>query len=203
MIAWSIEAALESGMFDRVIVSTDDPKIAAVAREFGAEIPFERPVSLADDFTPTRDVINHAVGALESEGETIDELCCIYATAPFVQPVAITESRQMLDNDESIAFVFAAATFPYPAQRALIRTETGGVGMMMPEHAATRSQDLVETYHDAGQFYWGRKNAFLAGTPMFSENARPFLIDRLSVQDIDTPEDWVVAEALFRLGNSR
>jgi len=199
MIAWSIEAALASGLFDRVIVSTDDAKIAAIAQEYGAQIPFERPAELADDFTPTRAVINHAIEWFEAEGMIIEQLCCIYATAPFVRPEALIESRKILTDNDAVDFVFAAATFPFPVQRALVRSATGGVAMMSPEHGQTRSQDLPEAFHDSGQFYWGRRDAFIAGQPMFSEKSLPYMLDRLSVQDIDTPEDWEVAEALFRL----
>lgn len=199
MIVWSIEAARAANLFDRVIVSTDDAKIASIARDNGADVPFERPTDLADDFTPTRDVINHAIAWLEDNETDIEQLCCIYATAPFVRPEALIDAQRILEDDPALDFVFAATTFPFPVQRALLRRETGGVEMLFPDHAQTRSQDLPEAFHDAGQFYWGRRDAFVAGRPMFSEKSAPYLLDRLSVQDIDTSEDWGVAEALFRL----
>lgn len=190
IIAWPIEAAIQSGLFGRVVVSTDDAEIAAIAREFGAETPFDRPANLADDMTPTRDVIIHALESLPD----VRELCCIYATAAFVTPAHLSAAYELLDED----FVFAAATYAHPVQRAMVQGPSSGVQMLSPEYAGTRSQDLPETFHDAGQFYWGRAEAFAARVPMFGPTARPYLLDRRAVQDIDTPEDWDVAEAMFR-----
>lgn len=199
MIAWPIMAAQKSGLFDRIIVSTDDAKIADVARACGAEVPFMRPAEIADDMTPTRDVIIHAITALEAMSQTIDLVCCIYATAPFVTDTVLKAAHAQLISDSTVDFIFAAGTFAYPVQRALIYDAQGGVQMLDPAQARTRSQDLPEAFHDAGQFYWGRRDAFVARTPMFGASARPHLLHRLDVQDIDTPEDWQVAETLFRL----
>lgn len=203
MISWSIKAAQDSALFDRIIVSTDDADIAQVAREAGAEVPFDRPASISDDMTPTRDVIVHAIEALEAAGQRIDFLCCIYATAPFTRAQALRDAKEKLLANNDIDFVFAASTFPYPVQRALIQTPQGGVRMLDPTKISTRSQDLPEAFHDAGQFYWGKRDAFVARTPMFSATARPHLLHRLDVQDIDTPEDWDVAEALFQLRRAK
>lgn len=199
MITWSIIAAQKSGLFDRIIVSTDDTEIADVARKCGAEIPFMRPAEIADDITPTRDVIIHAITTLEAMSQTVDLVCCIYATAPFVTDKALKTAHAHLVADEAVDFVFAAGTFAYPVQRALIYDAQGGVQMLDPAHAQTRSQDLPETFHDAGQFYWGRRDAFVDRISMFGTSARPHLLHRLDVQDIDTPEDWQVAESLFRI----
>lgn len=200
MIAWPIEAARASGLFDHVIVSTDDAEIADVARAAGAEVPFMRPDNLADDFSPTRVVINHAIRAMEEiHGRPVEMACCIYATAAFVRPEDLRAAHATLTERDDTRFVFAAATFAHPAQRAMVETGRGGVEMLFPEHAKTRSQDLAETFHDAGMFYWGRRDAFLDEHPMFGPQSRPHIMPRARTQDIDTPEDWEFAEALFRL----
>ncbi|GAA6194430.1 pseudaminic acid cytidylyltransferase [Phaeobacter gallaeciensis] len=200
MIAWPISAALDSGLFDRIIVSTDDAEIADVARAAGAEVPFMRPDDIADDFSPTRAVINHAIGAIESDsGTSVTQACCIYATAAFVQADDLVNAHARLSDHDTTRFVFAAASFPHPAQRAMVETGAGGVEMLFPEHAKTRSQDLAETFHDAGMFYWGHRDAFMAEHPMFGPYSIPHLMPRTRTQDIDTPEDWAFAEALFKL----
>jgi len=200
MIAWPIAAALETGLFDRVIVSTDDPEIAQTALDHGAEVPFMRPPDLADDFTPTRAVINHAIEACESgAGSAVDMACCIYATSGFLEATDLIGAHDLLNQDPAAGFVFAALHFPHPPQRALCRGPDGGVAMLHPEHAATRSQDLCETFHDAAQFYWGRRDAFVSGAPMFSGIARPWILPRDRALDIDTPDDWDWAERLLAL----
>ena len=190
MIGWPILAAKSSGLFDRVVVSTEDTEIAQIAQQLGAEVPFTRPAELADDFTPTRDVIVHAI---ETLGD-VEELCCIYATAAFVTADHLKAAYELLDQD----FVFAAASFAHPVQRAMIQRPEGGVEVLYPEHTGTRSQDLPEAFHDAGQFYWGRTEAYVARRPMFGPTSTPYILDRRAVQDIDTPEDWDVAEAMFK-----
>lgn len=200
MIAWPIAAARECGLFDHVIVSTDDTEIAETARTHGAEVPFLRPAELADDFTPTRAVINHAIRAMEeTQGRRVDLACCIYATSGFLQAADLEGAHDLLVGDPTANFVFAALHFPHPPQRALCRDAHGGVAMLHPEHAGTRSQDLCETFHDAAQFYWGRRDAFLSGAPMFSAQARPWILPRDRALDIDTPEDWDWAERLLAL----
>jgi N-acylneuraminate cytidylyltransferase len=178
-------------------VSTDDEAIAATAREYGAQTPFRRPAALADDHTPTIPVIAHAIAWLRERGEDPDPVCCLYATAPFTRP---GDLRQGLDRLTAAGcdYAFAVTSFPFPIQRALRLTPAGRVEMFSPEHFATRSQDLEEAWHDAGQFYWGRAEAWLAGRPIFSPAAVPVPLPRHRVQDIDTPEDWERAEWLFR-----
>lgn len=198
MIAYSIAAARASGLFDRIVVSTDDAEIAAVACEHGAETPFLRPAALADDHTTTLAVIQHALHWLEDAGTPGDEVCCIYATAPFVQVADLIAAYDSM-SEKGADFCFPVTTFPYPIQRALKITDEGRVAMFAPEYSETRSQDLGESYHDAGQFYWGRAAAFLAGRPVFGPGSVPLVIPRYRVQDIDTPEDWVRAEILFQL----
>ncbi|MEQ6890044.1 pseudaminic acid cytidylyltransferase [Halomonas sp. CS7] len=198
MIAWSIEAALASGCFARVIVSTDDDEITAVAREWGAEVPFMRPAALADDHAGTLPVIAHAVEWLREQGEPPEVVCCLYATAPFVQTDDLWAGEQALQAGDDVDYAFSVTSYAFPIQRALRLTAEGRVSMFQPEHFHTRSQDLEETWHDAGQFYWGLAAAWCAGTPIFGEHAVPVCLPRHRVQDIDTPEDWQRAEWLFQ-----
>lgn len=197
MIAWSIEAALFSGCFDRVIVSTDDPEIADVARQFGAEVPFMRPAELADDHTPTIPVINHAVNWVQSQGEIPAKVCCIYATAPMLDAEDLRQGLALL-NAHQCDYVFPVSIYPFPIQRAVRITADGRVEMFNPGHFGTRSQDLEPAYHDAGQFYWGQANAWLSSRPIFSPVAVPLILPGHRVQDIDTPDDWQRAELMFR-----
>lgn len=197
MIAWSIRAALESGCFQRVIVSTDDKGIAKVAREWGAETPFMRPPELADDHTGTLPVIAHALQWLADRGEAVETACCLYATAPFVRSEDLRAGRDRLNRGD-VDYAFSVTRYAFPIQRALRITPEGRVGMFQSEHFSTRSQDLEEAWHDAGQFYWGRAVAWREQRPLFSEAAAPIELPRHRVQDIDTPEDWERAEWLFK-----
>ncbi len=197
MIAWSIEAARASSCFDRVIVSTDDAEIAEVARQWGAEVPFMRPAALADDHTGTIPVIAHAIDWLRAHGETPEQVCCVYATAPFVQPEDLRRGLEALQSRDA-DYAFSVTRYAFPIQRALRITDDGHVAMFQPEHFATRSQDLEEAWHDAGQFYWGRAAAWLEERPLFAAGSVPVVLPPHRVQDIDTPEDWVRAEWLFR-----
>ena len=197
MIAWSIEAALESGCFDKVIVSTDDAEIAEVAREWGAEVPFMRPAELANDYVGTIPVIHHALDWFVQQGEQPDKVCCLYATAPFVSAKDLKQGLEVLQS-EDCAYAFSVTSFPFPVQRAIRITESNRIQMFYPEHFNTRSQDLEEAWHDAGQFYWGQASAWQQELPLFSPDAAPVHIPRYRVQDIDTMEDWVRAEWLFK-----
>lgn len=196
MIAWSITAALDSGCFDRVVVSTDDDEIADVARHWGAEVPFMRPADLADDRTATIPVIAHAIEWIQEHAGSFAAVCCIYATAPMVQPDDIRRGLRLLE-ETGADYVFPVTSFPHPIQRALRLGTDHRVEMFHPEHYATRSQDLEPAYHDAGQFYWGRPQAWLQRRAMFGPHAVGLPIPRHRVQDIDTPEDWERAELLY------
>ncbi|MEO4046301.1 pseudaminic acid cytidylyltransferase [Pseudomonas sp. CAU 1711] len=197
MIARSIEAALQSGCFDRVIVSTDDAEIAEVARQYGADVPFMRPAELSDDYTGTVPVIRHAVEWFIANDEAPEQVCCIYATAPFVTGEDIRRGLEsLLEND--CDYAFSVTSYAFPIQRAIRITSAGRVEMFHPEHFNTRSQDLEEAYHDAGQFYWGRASAWMDGRVIFGPSSSPVLLSRHRVQDIDTPEDWERAEWLFK-----
>jgi N-acylneuraminate cytidylyltransferase len=197
MIAWSIEAAQKSNCFERIIVSTDDDEIATVALNYGSEVPFMRPASLADDNAATTSVIHHAVEWLVEHGEKPEHVCCLYATAPFVRPQDLERGLEMLQTQEC-DYAFSVTSFAFPIQRAIRITQRQRIEMFQPKHFMTRSQDLEESYHDAGQFYWGRTQAWLDEKPLFSNHSAPLILPRHRVQDIDTPEDWQRAEWLFR-----
>ncbi len=196
MIAYSIEAAIASGCFDKVIISTDDAEIAAVAEAYGAHVPFLRPADISDDYATTMDVMAHAIHWCQGEGWDIDAVCCLYATAPFVLPKDLQQGYALLQG-EGVQFAFSATSFPFPIQRAIKLDSDGSVSMFSPENEQVRSQDLEEAYHDAGQFYWGKTRAFLEKYSIFSPHSKAVLLPRNRVQDIDTPEDWELAESLF------
>lgn len=198
MIAHSIETALRSDCFARVIVSTEDAEVAEIARASGAEVPFTRPAQLADDRTGTVEVIQHAARELDRSGDRPDLICCLYATAPFVTAELLRRGRAaLLESDRSYAFTVAA--YPAPIQRALRIRQDGAVEPIWPENAQVRSQDLEPAFHDAGQFYWGTRNAWLSGLTVHAAHSSAVLLPSERVQDIDTPSDWRRAELLYRL----
>ncbi|MFJ2991151.1 pseudaminic acid cytidylyltransferase [Pandoraea sp. NPDC087047] len=197
MIAWSIEAARASGCFDRVIVSTDDDEIAELARTQGAEVPFMRPAELSDDHAGTIPVIAHAIDWMNRNAGAVEFACCLYATAPFVQPEDLRRGFDVLQQSGA-DYAFSVTSYAFPIQRAIRVTAGQRVEMFHPEHFTTRSQDLEEAFHDAGQFYWGRAGAWLSAKPLFSHDAAPVPLPRHRVQDIDTPQDWERAEWLFK-----
>ncbi|MGE8502061.1 pseudaminic acid cytidylyltransferase [Pseudomonas sp. Z8(2022)] len=199
IIAWSIEAALNSGCFDQVIVSTDDEEIAEVARAHGATTPFVRPATLSDDYTGTIPVIAHAIKWVNTNSEQqVTLACCIYATAPFTSTVDLKKGLDMM-ADEYCDYAFAVTSYAFPIQRAIRITKEQRVEMFDSTQFNTRSQDLEEAWHDAGQFCWGKAEAWLNGKPVFSQDAAPVVLPRYRVQDIDTLEDWVRAECLYRV----
>ncbi|MEL0609374.1 pseudaminic acid cytidylyltransferase [Vibrio echinoideorum] len=198
MIAYSIEAALTSGCFDKVIVSTDDAEIAEVASAYGADTPFLRPVNISNDYATTMDVMEHAIQWCLNAGWELEAVCCLYATAPFVRASDLRKGHDLL-NKSDVQYVFSATSFPFPIQRAIKLDNSGSVSMFSPENELVRSQDLEEAYHDAGQFYWGRSEAFLNKLSVFSPYSKVVLLPRSRVQDIDTLEDWVSAEHLFSI----
>jgi pseudaminic acid cytidylyltransferase len=199
MLHRAIDAAWASGAFGRVIVSTEDPEVAGVATAGGAEVPFVRPAELADDFTGTGAIVAHAVRWLAARGEAPALACCLYATTPLLDPADLARGRLPLDADTAGAldYTFSATSFPFPIQRAVRRLSGGGVAPMFPEHIGQRSQDLEEAWHDAGQFYWGRAEAWIEERTLFSPRGAVIALPRHRVQDIDTPEDWRRAELMF------
>lgn len=200
LIAYSIEAARKSNCFDRIIVSTDDLEIAEIAKSYGAEVPFLRPEEIADDFATTLDVMKHAVSWCQENEMCVVNVCCIYATAPFLLPLYIQQGLKSLTTN-SVKYAFSATSFPFPIQRAIKLGQNDQVNMFQPEHLNTRSQDLEEAYHDAGQFYWGTAEAFLEKAAFFAEHSIAIKLPRKRVQDIDTPEDWELAELLYNVLN--
>lgn len=197
MIAYSIAAAQSSGVFDAILCSTDDPAIAETARAAGAQTPFVRPPELAGDHTPTAPVLMHALRWCLAAGWPVECLCCIYATAPFIRAEDLRQGLATL-RDSGASSAFSVTTFPFPIFRALKRTPEGRLAMFWPEYELTRSQDLPEAYHDAGQFYWLRAAPFLETSQVYTADARPVILPRHRVQDIDTPEDWLRAELMHK-----
>ena len=197
MIAYSIEAALQSDCFDKVIVSTDDTEIAEVAKKYGAEVPFMRPVELSDDYSGTIPVIRHAIEWFVQQGFNPQLVCCLYATAPLVTPEYLQQGLQQLKETDA-AYAFTVTSYAFPIQRAIKIHPELGMEMFDPESFNTRSQDLEEAWHDAGQFYWGKVDAWLTGKVLFGPESSPIILPRHQVQDIDTPEDWTRAEWLFK-----
>lgn len=202
VIAYSIGAARDSNLFDAVVVSTDDEQIAEVARSYGAETPFMRPADLADDHTTTLAVVNHALDWFTSRGQPVRLLCCIYATAPFIQAADIATGLRQLE-EEGADFCLPVTAFPFPIQRAVRITANQRLAMFQPEHLLTRSQDLEQGYHDVGQFVWGRAESFRSDVPVFGPGTVPLIIPPYRVQDIDTAEDWQRAELLYELLQGR
>jgi pseudaminic acid cytidylyltransferase len=198
MIAWPLLAARESGLFDHIIVSTDDEEIAETAIRYGAEAPFRRPRELADDHTPTLPVIAHAINWFEAHCGPVDLVCCLYATSPFIKPEFLREGLKTLKSHADAEFAFSVTTFAYPIFRSLKLGEDGTLAMFWPEHELSRSQDLPEAWHDAGQFYWGWKKPFLSYPSVMSGRSYPVPLPRSAVHDIDTKEDWEEAELVFQ-----
>lgn len=199
MIAWSIQAAIDSGCFDEVWVSTDDEEIAAVAQVYGAKVPFLRPAYLSDDFATTADVMSHAVEEFGKINHTLpDYICCLYATAPFVTKADLVQGLEKIKNNSNLNYVFSATTYPFPIQRAVKLNEHDTVEMFSPQYFNIRSQDLEEAWHDAGQFYWGTAEAWLNKAMIFAAQSSVVELPRFRVQDIDTQEDWDRAEWLFK-----
>jgi len=202
LIAYSIEVALSSNLFEKVIVTTDDEAIAKIAKEYGAEVPFIRPAELSDDFTGTQEVINHTIDFLEAQGENYEYICTIYATAPLLQKEYLVQGYEKLKESDAVNS-FSATSMPFPIQRTFKLDTNGRCKMFTPEHYMTRSQDLEEAYQDAGQFYFENRKLAKESTNkvVFSEISIPILLPRHLVQDIDTLEDWERAEFMYQILN--
>jgi len=189
IIAYSIEVALKSKLFDRVIVSTDDDEIAEVARQFGAEVPFMRPRDLANDFATTQVVIEHAINWLLEAGQSVEYVCCIYATSPFMTVQQLCEA---VSKKNPTDMVFPCAKFPSEIQRSFKIVEGKSI-MFQPENFRTRTQDLEKAYFNAGTFILGSVSTWL-NKDHIALNGTPIIIDSELVCDIDTEEDWIKAE---------
>lgn len=196
IIAYSILAALKSGCFDEVMVSTDDEEIAEVARKFGANVPFMRSDATSDDYATTADVITEVLQNYQSEGITFDALACIYATAPFITADQLRNASAILDNGVAEA-AFTCVEYSYPIQRSLAIREDGRIGMKFPEYSKSRSQDLDKSYHDAGQFYFSTVRQFESSGSLWGPDTMPVILSELEVQDLDTLTDWRLAEIKY------
>jgi len=196
IIAWSIVTARASGLFDHIIVSTDDAEIAEVAKQWGAEVPFMRPADLSNDDAGTTAVIAHATRWAFDQGFDVEAVCCIYATAPFIQVLDLKRGWEALESG-NWTYSFTVTDFAAPIFRSFKQTPEGGLEMFFPEHLTTRSQDLPVALHDAGQFYWGRPSAWMDCQRIFDHQSIPLVIPRWRVQDIDTLDDWQRAELMY------
>ena len=196
IISWSIETALNCKCFSRVIVSTDDDEIAEISKRYGAEVPFKRSESLSDDYTGTLPVIKNAINWLERNNEKVDFTCCLYPTAPFIEVNYLEEGlKKLIENNAS--YSMSVTSFSYPIQRAFKLTKNERLKMFFPENINKRSQDLEKSFHDAGQFYWGKRSAWIKEEGILDQNTVPIYIPRYKVQDIDNEEDWIQAERIF------
>lgn len=202
IIAWSIKQAIKSNCFNKIIVSTDDKKIATIAKNYGADVPFVRPKSLSDDFTSTTAVISHAIKWLIENHEKPLFVCCIYPTAPFIKLNDLKNGLKILKK-KNFNYVFPATNFNYPIQRSFKIEKDNKIKMFYPKHYKSRSQDLEEAFHDAGQFYWGKTSAWLNNKKIINRNSYPILIPRTRALDIDTIEDWKIAEVMFMNNNKK
>lgn len=196
VLGWSIAAALDSGLFDEVMVSTDDGEIAEVAKAHGGLVPFMRTAATADDHATTTDVLREVLRVYESRGALPEFACCLYPTAPFVTAADLAEGHALLDSG-AFDVVLPVCKFDYPIWRSLQRDDSGRVSLFFPEHEFARSQDLAPAYHDAGQWVWLRVAPFLAGGALFGPRTGSVVMPLDRVQDIDTEDDWRIAESKF------
>lgn len=197
ILAYSIEAALQSGLFDTVMVSTDDEEIADIAREYGAEVPFYRSEKTANDYATTNDVLLEVLAEYEKRGEHYEIGCCIYPTAPFVTAARLQDAMTQLENSDADTLIPVVA-FSYPPQRAMIVKE-GRLVFEYPQYLDSRSQDLEPHYHDVGQFYLFRTESYERNRKLMVGNILPYVISEMEVQDIDNQTDWEIAEMKYRI----
>ena len=195
IITYSIKAALDSGLFDEVMVSTEDEEIAQIAREAGAQVPFMRSSESAGDYASTDDVLLEVLEAYRTQGRTFDSFCCLYPTAPFVTAEKLKTAMALLERADS---VMPVVPFSFPPQRCMVLNEEGELRMKWPEHAKTRSQDLEPYYHDCGQFYCCKTELFLQYKTTDLPHMVPVIMSELEVQDIDNPDDWEIAELKYK-----
>ena len=203
MIHWPIRAALDSGAFDKVIVSTDDPEIAEIAREVGAEVPFVRPPETAHDTAGLTEVVRHAIQWFREHQQAPEIVACAYATAPFLRPEDLAAAVKKLTDTPEADYVLAVTTFASPVDRAIVQEPDGWLRFMWPEFATARSQDIRQAYHDAGHFFMGKAEAFMKYPTTLAGHTLPHVVPRLLCQDIDTEEDWEHAAALFAFAQAQ
>jgi len=196
IIAYSIEAALESGLFDEVMVSTDDKEIADIAVKYGATVPFMRSSEMAGDFAPTKEVIKEVLNAYKAAGKEFDTFVCIYPTAPFVTAGKLKSALDLFEKNNADALL-PVVRFSFPPQRCFV-IDGERLKYKWPENELTRSQDLEPFYHDAGQFYMMKSEVLFSEDTLVPKNTAPFVVDDMEVQDIDTFDDWNIAEIKYR-----
>ncbi len=196
IIAYSIQAAIDSGLFEEIMVSTDSEEIAGIARQYGAQVPFMRSEATSDDYADTTDVLNEVIDEYGKVGRTFDFFCCIYPTAPFVTAKKLKESFSLL-SETDVYNVIPMVPFSFPPQRGMIK-EGKYIIPAYPEHINKRSQDLDEILHDCGQFYWCKTSAFIENPNFLANHTVPFLVPETEVQDIDNQSDWELAEAKYK-----
>lgn len=192
IIGYSIKAALDSKLFDRVMVSTDDLEIKSVAESLGAEVPFLRSEKTSDDYTGIMDVLSEVMAEYKRAGQSFEYVCCLLATAPLIKVENVVAGHKMILESE-LDGVLPVAPFSYPLQRAL-KIESDLLSMVSPEFVNTRSNDLPQRYHDSGQFFWVKSDYIFEKRPLFFGRCKPLIINPMDVQDIDTEEDWKLAE---------
>ena len=197
IIAYSIEAALNSAVFDEVMVSTDDEEIAEVARQYGASVPFLRSAETSNDYATTVDVLLEVVNNFKEKGKSFDIVCCLYSTAPFVTPERLKEATSQISDNVDACFTIVQ--YSYPIQRSLRINESEHVEMMFPEHLKSRTQDLEKVYHDAGQFYFVKTDALIQEKTVWCKRTAPLILSEHEVQDLDTLTDWQLAEMKYKL----
>lgn len=197
IIIWCIEQAKKSKCFDKVIISTDDPKIASIAKNMGADVPFRRPKFLSDDHTDTVPVISHAIKWSIKYYKKPSYVCCLYPTAVFVKSSDLKNGLKILKKTNSF-YTFSATNYAHPIQRSFQINANKKLAMLFPKHYKSRSQDLDKAFHDAGQFYWAATDTWLENKPIISKNSTPLCIPRYRAMDIDTIEDWLISEQMFK-----
>ena len=194
MLAYSIESALKSGLFDEVMVSTDDEEIAEVARQYGAKVPFMRSAETASDYATTADVLKEVINKYKEQGKEFDNFCCLYATAPLVQSKDVAAAYERLQQSD-FTCVYPVVQFSYPIWRCLDLAEDGTMNRHWPEYENSRSQDLPKEYHDTGTFYWYKTKELLSG----NIKVGGIEVSETTIQDIDTETDWKLAEMKYKL----
>ncbi len=200
ILAYSIEAAIKSGIFDEVMVSTDDEEIAKIAKKFGAGVPFLRSESTSNDFATTADVLTEVIENYKKMGKSFDSLTCIYPTAPFVTAEKLKAAKELFDAENADSLI-PVVRFSFPPQRGFVCKDKF-IQFQYPEFALKRSQDLEPIYHDCGQFYMLRTRSFIEKKIMVMDRTVPFIIPETEVQDIDTETDWIIAEEKYRMLHS-
>jgi pseudaminic acid cytidylyltransferase len=199
IIAYSIDLALNSGLFDEVMVSTDDEEIAEISKRYGAKLPFIRSLENATDFATTADVISEVLVKYQETNRAFDLGCCLYPTAPLLTEQTLRSAYTKIKS-QNFDTVFPVVKYSYPIWRSL-KMEDGHVHMNWPEHLTSRSQDLPASYHDAGQFYWFKVDRFLKQKSLFTQNSGAVELSEMEVQDIDSLTDWKLAELKYKILN--